>query len=156
MIALSVILLIFFSGQNKEQHEGPDGNYAFEKGLYLNHLSSAVIHDHYTEYYTFTNDSLIVTGEAGNKREYTITYKKTAVNRQDFENEFLPFTSVDISDYQERYQLTDDSESYPYRVYAMDDEIWLARLNTSRIPSGEEIQYIWSIFKIVKYDQAIP
>lgn len=135
------------------------GNYIFEKGIYMNPLSSFIPFEGFKEYYTLTPDSLIVTDEDGNQQKFGISYKKTEVDEQAFQNGFIVNTSEipDISVYKERWQytLTDASDIKAYRLYKMDNEIWLARIyNNSAKP--QEKESFWSIYKIKRFDGKVP
>lgn len=134
------------------------GNYAFEQQIYMNPLSSFLAFDDYQEYYMLTDNSLIVRYINGSQQEYSIAQKKTIVDKQTFkekffmENVFVP----DISSYQECYQLTEDTDSSGYRIYQMDDELWLVRMHTGDAANIQKRDYIWSIYKIAKFDGEFP
>lgn len=126
------------------------GNYAFEKQIYMNPLSSFIASNDYKEYYTLDENSLTVIDEAGSQRKFAIAYKKTQVDEQEFKTNFLieGFNIPDISSYKECYQLTDDSGSSGYRIYQMDEEFWLVRLRRGDASDQKKSDYIWSIYKI--------
>lgn len=137
------------------------GNYIFEKWLYLTLLSSQLVPDGYVEYYTFTENALIITDVDGNQNEFPITYQKTEVSPEAFAEDFFSMEPGPvISGYQSCYLLTDDEGSYPYRVYAMDNEIWLAYFQTKYVTNTkgptEKVSQIWSVYQIVPYDGEIP
>ena len=119
-----------------------------------------MITDDYVEYYTFTKDTLIITDADGNREEYAISYQKTPVSAKAFAEDFYPLPGPDISGYQNCYLLTDDEGSYPYRVYAMDDELWLANFQIKYVTNTkgptEKVPEIGSIYKIAPYDGEIP
>lgn len=135
------------------------GNYVFEKQIYMNPLSSFLALDGYREYYTLTENMLILTSETGDQQRITVAYEQAEVDEQEFKNSFLVDNVgvIDIDAYKERnqYTLTGTSSSAVYRIYRLDDEIWLARIHkdTANIQKSE---YIWNIYKITKYDGEIP
>lgn len=136
-----------------------NGNYAFEKQIYMNPLSSFIAFDGYREYYTITENSLILIDEAGNQQRIPVTYTQNEVDERAFWNDFMVENMgvPDISAYKERYQytLTDASGAAVYRIYRLDDEIWLARLHRDNV-NTQKSRYIWSIYKIKKFDGEIP
>ncbi len=127
------------------------GNYVFEKQVYMNPLSSFIAFDGYKEYYTFTKDGLTITEESGSQRSMAVKYERVEVDEQAFKAGFMMDMGVpDISKYKGRYQytLTDAPSAIPaFRLYLMDDEVWLAHWNS---------EYTWSIYKIARYDGELP
>jgi len=133
------------------------GNYRFEEQIYINPLSSFNATEDLQEYYTFTETSIIITNEAG-KQELPVSYEREKVDEEAFKDSFLIEIGVPkSSQYKERYQytLTAPSVSPAYRLYLMDEEIWLAKVQSDRANS-QKSEYIWSIYKIVKLDAKNP
>ncbi len=136
----------------------PYGNYVFEKQVYMNPLSSFMAFDGYREYYTLTKNLLILTDETGIQQRFAVTYKQDKVDEPEFKNSFMINIGVpDIAAYKERYQytLTDASSSAVYRIYRLDDEIWLARIHKDTA-NTQKSEYIWNIYKITRFDGEIP
>ena len=136
----------------------PYGNYVFEKQVYMNPLSSFIAFDGYREYYTLTENLLILTDEAGNRQRFSVTYEQAKVDEQEFKNSFILNIGVpDITTYKERYQytLTSAFNSDVYRIYRLDDEIWLARIHKDTA-NTQKSEYIWNIYKITRFDGEIP
>ncbi len=135
------------------------GNYVFEKQIYMNPLSSFLALEGYREYYTLTENDLIVTDEAGNQQKYAVTYQQAEPDPKEFEKSFSPFLTdiPDISAYKDRrqYTLTDDSGAAAYRIYRLDDEIWLARIHANA-DNSQKGESIWSIYKIARFQGEIP
>ncbi len=130
----------------------PNGNYVFEKQIYMNPLSSFIAFDGYQEYYTITNDMLVLTDEAGSRQRIEVAIEQAELNEKEFQNSFEINIGVpDIASFRERYlyTLTDASGSEVYRIYQLDDELWLARMNR-----GSKMH--WSIYKITRFDGDIP
>lgn len=130
----------------------PSGNYVFEKQLYMNPLSSFIAFDGYQEYYTITDDMLVLTDVSGNQQKITGILEKDDLDKQEFQNSFdINIGVPDIAAFQKRYlyTLTNTSGSMVYRIYQLDDEIWLARMT-----SGGKKH--WSIYKITKFEGQIP
>jgi len=150
---------------NPLQQPGPvadrelSGSYQFAQQVYMNPLSSFLALDGYKEYYTFAADGLIVTDAYGSQRRMMVSYEPDVVDAQAFSQNFGPlaasFRPPDISAFKERRQCTllDASGKAVYRVYRLDDQIWLARLYWN---SREQSEYIWSIYHISAFDGDIP
>lgn len=160
VIVLAVILcvaVVVACAANPMENTGakasdvPYGNYVFEKQIYMNPLSSFMAFDGYKEYYTLTKNLLILTDETGIQQRVAVTYKQDTVDDQEFKNSFMMnnFGITDITKYKERYQYTliGASGSAVYRIYRMDDEIWLARIHEDTA-NTQKSEYIWNIYKI--------
>lgn len=140
------------------QPSGINGNYIFDKQIYMNMLSSFLAYDGLKEYYTFTDDKLIITDSFGIKHIYAVTYEACTVNEADFKQSFIMENEiVDISYYASKHQyvLKDASGAVVYRVFMLDNDIWLIRVHKDTV-NAEKHEYIWSIFKIKKYEGDIP
>jgi len=129
----------------------PYGNYIFETALYMNPLSSFLAADGYIEYYTFTEDALVITEETGSQRSIPVKYERSPVDEQNFMASFdIDVGTPDISNYKERYKYTlnePTSTNPTYQLYMMDSEVWFARLNKGSM---------WSIYKISRFEGALP
>lgn len=129
------------------------GNYRFEEQVYMNPASSFIATADLREHYTFTKTSIIISNESS-KQELPASYEREKVDEEAFKDLFFIELGVpDISLYKERYQytLTAPSESPAYRLYMMDEEIWLAKMQSDSAMS-QRSEHIWSIYKIVKHD----
>jgi len=134
------------------------GKYVFQKQVYMNPLSSFIAFDGYKEYYTLTKNLLVLTDETGIEHRFDVTYKQDKVDEQEFRNSFMINIGIpDIAAYKERYQytLTGTSSSAVYRIYRLDDEIWLARIHKDTA-NTQKSEYIWNIYKIARFDGEIP
>ena len=133
------------------------GTYAFEQQIYMNPLSSFMATPEFKEYYILDEDSLSIIDEAGGQQDIAITYVKTTVDKKRFNQEFFveSFLSLDMSIYKECYQLTEDTDSSIYRIYKMDDQLWLARLHRGDAANALKSDYIWSIYRITRHDGEI-
>ncbi len=128
--------------------------YAFTKQLYMNPLSSFLALDGFIEYYELTEHSLTIIDATGQSRIVDIIWQEEPADKKTYESSFMMegFGIPDISIYQQRRQfalLSTDSDNIIYRLYVLDDEIWLAKIHqdTANIHKQE---YIWSIYKIEK------
>lgn len=135
------------------------GDYVFEKQVYMNPLSSFIADDGYKEYYTFTGNMLIITENNDNHKRIAVDYEQSEMDEQEFKNSFI-LNSIgvpDIASYKERHQytLTDASDSDVYRIYQLDDEIWLARMY-NETANAKNSKYFWNIYKIKKFDGEMP
>lgn len=135
------------------------GNYVFEQQIYMNPLSSFIALDGYKEYYTFMENSLILTDESGNQQKIAVAYENGEVDEQEFKNSFImgSLGVPNIAGYKERYQYTVTCASgyAVYRIYRLDDEIWLARIRQDTA-NTQKNEYIWNIYKINKFEGEIP
>ncbi|OME81335.1 hypothetical protein BK120_16875 [Paenibacillus sp. FSL A5-0031] len=135
----------------------PYGSYRFEEQVYMNLLSSFVAADGFKEYYTFTENSLIITDGAGNQQKMKAIYERKALDVQKFNESFMPSINVpNILGYKERYEyvLTDSAVDPEYRLFLLDDEVWLAKTHKDNVNTLKS-EYIWSIYKISKLDEEI-
>ena len=126
----------------------------------MNPLSSFMAFDGLKEYYTLTKNMLIITDPTGIRHRFDVIYNNPEkVDEQEFKKSFMMnnIGIPEISKYKQKYQYTLTSISSPdiFRIYRLDDEIWLARLhkNTSGTDTNE---YFWSIFKITAYNGKMP
>ncbi len=135
------------------------GNYVFETQLYMNPLSSFVASDGYIEYYTLTKNLLIITDETGNQQRFEVAYERDSVDEDEFKNSFIidDVGIPDISSYKERYYytLTSTSASTVYRIYQLDDEMWISKIHKDTV-NTQKSEYTWNIYKITKFDGKIP
>lgn len=135
----------------------PYGSYRFEEQVYMNLLSSFVAVDGFKEYYTFTENSLIITDGAGSQQKMKAVYERKALDVQKFNESFMPSINVpNILGYKERYEyvLTDSTVDPEYRLFLLDDEVWLAKTHKDNVNTLKS-EYIWSIYKISKLDEEI-
>lgn len=112
--------------------------------------------DGFKEYYTLTNDLLILTDKNGMQQRFSVTYKQDEVDEKAFENSFMINMGIpDITRYKYNYQYTmyDTSGTAVYRIYRMDDEIWLGQIHKDSI-NTQKNEYIWSIYKIASVEEA--
>ena len=143
----------------RDSLDGIYGHYAFEKQLYMNPLSSFCAFDGFEEYYTFSDSTFIITDWAGNRREIEVSYQEAPVDEKAFRESFMmEWQAVpDLSGYKEKrqYTLTGAMENVAYRLYLLDDDIWLARVHQDSA-NIQKNEYMWSIFKIARLEGAIP
>jgi beta-lactamase regulating signal transducer with metallopeptidase domain len=141
-----------------KESANPYGSYRFEEQVYMNLLSSFMAYEGFKEYYTLTENSLIITDEAGNQQKIAAAYERKALDEQAFKESFMmPSMNVPtISGYKERYQyvLNHSAVDPGYRLYLLDDEIWLAKMHKDNVNTLKN-EYIWSIYKISKLDEEI-
>ncbi len=159
MMAFAILSVLLTVKSCKQGAARLNGTYVFEKKVYLL-LTPKLVSDSYIEYYTFSDDMLVVTDASGTEKEYPIFFQKSEVDKEAFASEFSIEPGPDLSAYQSCYLLTDDEASYPYRIYAMDGEIWLANFDVLYItntkgPTEKKIR-INSIFQITPYAGALP
>ena len=139
--------------------DSPHGVYAFVKQLYMNPLSSFTAPDGFKEYYEITDKNLTIIDAHGNRRSMDTSWLKEPVDTKAYESGFIftGFSLPDISAYKERiqYTLTGTKEDIVYRIYLLDDEIWIAQIHKDSVNIHKQ-EYIWSIFKIESFDGALP
>jgi hypothetical protein len=135
------------------------GTYQFIKQIYMNPLSSFLALDGFHEYYSFSEDTFLITDQAGNQRSMNVSYQAEPFDEAAFQKSFMmePYGIPDITSFKDRrqYTITDHTWNMIYRLYLMDNEIWLAQIHkdsANRIKN----EYIWSIFEIERFDGGIP
>ncbi|OBZ11118.1 M56 family metallopeptidase [Bacillus sp. FJAT-26390] len=145
-------------GAIKETSE-PYGSYRFDGQVYMNLLSSFRALEGFKEYYTLTENEIVITDEAGNQQKTAAAYERKDLDEQEFKDSFMmPSMNVpDISGFKERYQyvLTQSADDPGYRLYLLDDEIWLAKMHKDNVNTLKS-EYIWSIYKISRLDEEMP
>jgi beta-lactamase regulating signal transducer with metallopeptidase domain len=154
---VSLIRCVFLS-EEPADNAALYGNYSFKEQLYMNPLSSFIALGDYKEYYTFGKDMLTVTSFDGRQEFIPITYEQVPVNEDEFNKCFVfgEPVPIDISKYKERVQINlneSDTTRQRYRLYLMDDEIWLAKV--AYLPK-DGVPMFWSIYRIEPYDGELP
>ncbi|MCL6460065.1 MAG: M56 family metallopeptidase, partial [Gorillibacterium sp.] len=132
-----------------KESEALYGQYEFQKQVYMNPLSSFIALDGFKESYTLSEDTLVISDQAGNEQSIPVRYERVAVDEQGLKNSFsIDVGTPDLTQFKDRiqYTLNEASSSGPsYRLYLMNDEIWIARMKNDKI---------WSIYQIAKVDPA--
>lgn len=141
---------------NEDQMEAKiiAGTYRFDKKLYLNPLSSFYPGTDFVEYYTFSENSFIITDHNGEQTQLSARYEQTEVEPEAFIEAYgkyaLKSLIPDINAYQTRLQYDlDRIDGQPdfYRLYIMDGEMWFAHfLNDA----------VWTLYQIVPYYGNLP
>ncbi len=127
------------------------GEYEFHKQIYMNPLSSFMAFDGFKAFYLFTDHRLVITDGEGNETATPVTYKRITDAAQGFASSFR-FTIGDVPDLSQYaevggYELVQSGGQSSYRLYLLDDEIWLATMREEH--SGEHRgDYVWSIYQI--------
>jgi hypothetical protein len=136
-----------------------DGTYQFKKQVYMNPLSSFMAMEGFQEYYTFSEDAFLITDQAGNQRSMKVTYQPEPFDEAAFQNSFMMegFEIPDITSFNDRrqYTITETLGSMVYRLYLLDNEIWLAQIHKD-YANRLKNEYIWSIFQIERFEGAVP
>ncbi|GEM_PF-6071892 len=129
-------------------------SYRFDKMLYLNLLSSFYPGSDFVEYYTFSKNSLTITGQDGEQSLVPARYEKSEIEPEAFIEAFgsnVPDNIIpDIKDYPIRLQYDlNRIEGQPtfFRLYIMNEHIWLARMFNDEI---------WSLYQLVPYSEELP
>jgi hypothetical protein len=92
--------------------------------------------------YVINDDSFSILYNDGTEEQILTSFKKRNLNTTDFENLFPPNTGMlDISRFKQCYQCIIDDV---YRLYVMDDEVWLTLCANDTI---------WSIYKLDKIEE---
>ncbi|MEN6389182.1 MAG: hypothetical protein ABFD04_02120 [Syntrophomonas sp.] len=124
------------------------GCYEFEENVYTNPLSSFLAVKGHMPYYKISARALTINNdENGSKQEYSADFSKVPLNKERFTSLFNPdLGRPDISRYRECYQYAVFSaQGTPqYRLYVMDNEVWLAAMHND---------VMWSIYRLKKTDE---
>jgi|GEM_PF-3560184 len=124
------------------------GLYLFDENLYTTPISSYFPPSKGIQlYYEISADSLVIIDkEQDTTKEYPAFYEKKAVDENTFNFSFSDMEGIpDISQYKDCYQYAvfTTGDSLEYKLYVMDDEVWIASFN------GEE-SWLWSIYEIIR------
>jgi hypothetical protein len=122
------------------------GYYAFEENIYTNPLSSFLPLKDNMPHYELADNSLKIYNEDGSIQEIAMTFEKKDFDKNAFKTLFEMYIEIpDISQYRDCHQYAVSVEDTPeYRLYVMDDEVWLASLTSNRV--------MWCIYKLMKID----
>lgn len=131
--------------------DGIAGLYELEDNVYTNPLSSFIAMKGYMPYFEILADKLrIIDPQNDTMQEIGGVSEPTDVSQQDFNTLFEKeivldgFSVPDISIYSVCKQYAAYKDTYvEYRVYQMDDEVWLAKLSKG---------HMWSIYRLLKTD----
>ena len=137
---------------NQKTEEELYGLYVFDENLYTTPISSSFTPSKgRLLYFEIAADSLrVIDKEQGTTKEYTAVYEKKAVDENTF---VVPFSDMavppDISQYKDCYQYAvfSSGDSLEYRLYIMDNEVWLASF------SGKD-SWLWSLYKIIRSEDS--
>lgn len=88
------------------------------------------------EQYTLTEDTLTIRLEDGSVSSYPITLQWTEVDI------LRAPAAWDISMYRQRHMLVEESSECPYRIYVMDDEMWLMYVVSQERANGDKVTVI--------------
>jgi hypothetical protein len=166
VFALFAFCSIAWAGESKAEMSGINGRlesiygkYVFKKQVYMNPLSSFLALDGFHEYYTFSEDAFIITDQNGSQRSMKISYQPEPLDEAAFGNSFMMdgFGIPDIAAYKEKCQftMTGISDIVLYRLYLLDNEIWLAQIHMDSA-NAKKSEYIWSIYQIERLEGGIP
>lgn len=144
------------AGTAAVKDEIPLGTYEFDELMYMNPLSSFLPFGDFKEYYTLTEDAFIITGADGSVQKFEITPEKAQFDEKAFAGGFIAGIGMgepDLSGIKEREQF--NLTGSRYRLYRMDDEIWLANVHQGN-ERMEQSEYFWSIYRISPYEDDLP
>jgi hypothetical protein len=139
--AILAILLLLLIGMVAcaSNDEAIYGYYQYDKTIYNNTLSSYLMTKENAPDYIITEDSFTILNTDGTQEKILTNFKKNKVDANEFANLFQPGSGMRyISDFQQRYQYIVNEV---YRIYVMDNEIWLAQCADDTM---------WSIYRLVK------
>lgn len=124
------------------------GSYEFDENIYTNPLSSFFAVKGNMPYYIIsTNKFMIMDTENSSQQEFSVDFTKRPLDKDGFGLLFKPdLGRPDISKYREcyQYEVVSGEGIVQYRLYLMDDELWLATMHND---------VMWSIYKLVKTDK---
>ena len=137
----------------------PYGTYAFKKQIYMNPLSSFLALEGFCEYYTLAEDAFVITDHYGSRNSMKASYQPAVFDEAAFRESFMMegFGLPDIAAYHEKSQctVTGSTGNTEYRLYLLDNEIWLARFHKDSANTAKK-EYIWSIYQIERFEGEIP
>ena len=140
MILVQIICFGILSGCTSSS-DNINGLYQYEETIYINPLSSYLVTKDNADEYVITDDSITIVHKDNTRERIVTIFEKRVVDQEMFNTLFQAKTSMpDISGFNERYQYSINEQ---YRIYVMDDEIWIAQCPNDMM---------WAIFKLVKIE----
>ncbi len=147
IISLSLLILVSFlcigliSACNSTENN-INGYYQYEKTIYRNPLSSYLMVKENAPDYVITDDCFNILYNDGTEEQISTVFKKSKLNKNDFEDSIQPYIEIlDTSGFKQCYQYIIDDV---YRLYVMNDEVWLALCANDTM---------WSIYKLDKIEE---
>ena len=135
ILILALVALVACVPNNKDIY----GSYQYEETIYNNPASSFIMTKENADNYIITNGSITIQHPDGTREQVAASFQKSEVDIDAFGNLFIAKVWIpDISSFEQRYQYSINEK---YRLYAMDDEIWLAQC------PGDTM---WSIYRLIK------
>ena len=117
------------------------GYYRYEKTIYTNPASSYMMTKENAADYVITVESVTILHTDGTKEQIKSSFEKSEVDAEAFADLFQPKIGVpNISGYKQRCQYSINEQ---YRLYVMDDEIWLAQCPRDTM---------WGIYRLVEVE----
>ena len=117
------------------------GYYRYEETIYQNPASSYMVTKENANDYIITEESITILRIDGTKEQITASFEKSEVDIEAFAALFMPKVGVpDVSGFKQRRQYSINEQ---YRIYVMDDEIWIVQCPNDMM---------WAIFKLVKIE----
>lgn len=122
-------------------NEDITGYYQYENTIYTNPASSYMVTKENAANYVITEDSLTILHADNTKEQIPSSFEKSEVDAEAFAALFLFEIGIpDISSYKQSYQYSINEQ---YRLYVMDDEVWLAQCPRDTM---------WGIYRLVKVE----
>ena len=120
------------------------GYYRYDKSIYYsNPASSHLMVKENAPDYIIAPESLTILHTDDTKEQITGSFEKSKVDTETFNALFIFEMGIpDISGYQQRHQYSINEQ---YRLYVIDDEVWLARCPRDTM---------WAIYQLVKVEDS--
>ena len=139
LLLVPIICLGIFGGC--ASNDDINGYYEYEETVYHNPASSYFVTKDNADDYIIADDYLTVVHTDGTEEKISASFDKSEVDEEAFVALFQFEIAVpDISVFEERHQYSINEE---YRLYVMDDEVWLAQC-----PRGT----MWGIYRLTKME----
>jgi hypothetical protein len=121
--------------------EAINGYYEYETTIYHNPISSYLVTKENADDYIIADDSVTIVHADGTEEKISASFDKSKVDEEAFVALFQIQIGVpDISAFKQRHQYSINEE---YRLYVMDDEVWLAQCPRDRM---------WGIYRLTKIE----
>ena len=140
LLLVPIICLGIFGGCAANDDD-INGYYEYEETIYHNPASSYLVTKDNADDYIIADDYLTIVHTDGTEEQIPASFAKSEVDEEAFVALFQFEIGVpDISAFKQRHQYSINEQ---YRLYVMDDEVWLAQCPRDTM---------WSIYRLTKIE----
>lgn len=141
MLLLVPIIGLGILGGCTANDDDINGYYKYEETVYHNPISSYSVNKDNADDYIIADDSLTILHTDGTEEQISASFDRSEVDEEAFVALFQFEIGVpDISTFKQRHQY---SINWEYRLYVMDDEVWMAECPEDMM---------WGIYRLTKIE----